>query len=111
VIADYKAREEKKKATKDDKDTKGKESTVPAPAPIPVPVPTSTPPTSAQVASHRKFALHRQIFEMRRDDIKRKEQGVKAREVGKGEFHYDTSRSFPGSSSLIGLPQVPRGMF
>jgi hypothetical protein len=83
VIADYKAREEKKGAKSDekekDKDKKeDKEKEKPKPA---SPIPSSPAPPSA---SHRKFALHRQIFEMRRDDIKRKEQGVKAREVGKG---------------------------
>jgi hypothetical protein len=84
VIADYKAREEKKGVKSDekekDKDKKeDKEKEIPKPT---SPIPSSPAPTPA--ASHRKFALHRQIFEMRRDDIKRKEQGVKAREVGKG---------------------------
>jgi len=80
VIADYKAREEKKGAKSDDKDKdkkEDKEKEIPKPA---SPIPSTPAPPSA---SHRKFALHRQIFEMRRDDIKRKEQGVKAREVGK----------------------------
>jgi hypothetical protein len=82
VIADYKAREEKKGAKSDEKDNdkkEDKEKEIPKPT---SPIPSSPAPTPA--ASHRKFALHRQIFEMRRDDIKRKEQGVKAREVGKG---------------------------
>lgn len=81
VIADYKAREEKKGVKSDDKDKdkkEDKEKEIPKPA---SPIPSTPAPPSA---SHRKFALHRQIFEMRRDDIKRKEQGVKAREVGKG---------------------------
>ena len=48
---------------------------------------------SSPPATHRKFALHRQIFDMRKNEIKRREQSVKAREVGRG------------------LPQVPKGMF
>jgi hypothetical protein len=86
VIEEYKAREAKK-SEKDKKDDKGKgkdnvddKETTPKPT---TPIPTSPAPA---IASHRKFALHRQIFEMRRDDIRRKEQGVKAREVGKGMF-------------------------
>jgi hypothetical protein len=84
VIAEHKAREEKKaSASKTDDKDKEKEkekpsSPIPPSSPSPAPAPTATP-------SHRKFALHRQIFDMRREDIKRKEQGVKAREVGKGE--------------------------
>jgi hypothetical protein len=86
IVAEYKAREEKKSSKadekdkdddKDKKDDKEKEKEKPT-----TPIPSSPSPVPA--ASHRKFALHRQIFEMRRDDIKRKEQGVKAREVGKG---------------------------
>lgn len=55
---------------------------------------TSVPnlPTSTG-SQHKKYTLHRQIFEMRLGEIKRREMGNKAREVGKG------------------LPQVPRGMF
>lgn len=84
VIADYKAREEKKGVKSDDKekdkkDDKEKKEEIPKPA---SPIPSS--PGPASTTTHRKFALHRQIFEMRRDDIRRKEQGVKAREVGKG---------------------------
>jgi hypothetical protein len=86
VIADYKAREEKKGAKPDEKEKdknkkEDKEKEIPKPA---SPIPSS--PGPAPAASHGKFALHRQIFEMRRDDIKRKEQGVKAREVGKGRL-------------------------
>lgn len=94
IVAEYKAKEEKKSKSDDkdkdkekdkekdkgdqDKEEKKSKPTIPVPAPAPVPAPT------AIAAVHRKFALHRQIFDMRRDDIKRKEQGVKAREVGKG---------------------------
>jgi len=86
IVAEYKAKEEKKsksdaedKEKEKDKEDKDKEKekskpTVPVPAPAP----------AAVAAVHRKFALHRQIFDMRRDVIKRKEQGMKAREVGKG---------------------------
>jgi hypothetical protein len=80
VIAEHKAREDKKE--KGDKEKKKPASPKPI-SPVPSPAPAPAP---APAASHRKFALHRQIFDMRRDDIKRKEQGVKAREVGKGEF-------------------------
>jgi hypothetical protein len=80
VIADYKAREEKKGVKSDEKETdKGKKEDKKEEIPKP-----ASPIPSTPAASHRKFALHRQIFEMRRDDIRRKEQSVKAREVGKG---------------------------
>ncbi|KAK1924588.1 VPS4-associated protein 1 [Papiliotrema laurentii] len=103
VIADYHVREARKaeaakgkndegkeekndaKDTKDPKKASDKGDTNPASP--------SAAPTSPALATHRKFALHRQIFEMRQHEIRKKEQGVKAREVGKG------------------LPQVPRGMF
>ena len=112
IVAEYKAKEEKRSKSDDkdkdkekdkedqDKEEKKSKPTVPVPAPAPTP--------TAVAAVHRKFALHRQIFDMRRDDIKRKEQGVKAREVGKG-----ASFSFFGwaNAKSVGLPQVPRGMF
>ncbi|ORX39579.1 VPS4-associated protein 1 [Kockovaella imperatae] len=112
VIADYHAREAKKASPteKDAKespqgsknDTEGKDkskSVNPGAEKSPahsvdlsnmsnLPVSTASPPST-----HRKYALHRQIFDMRRAEIKRKEQGVKAKEVSKG------------------LPQVPRGAF
>ncbi|WVQ98435.1 hypothetical protein IAU59_005558 [Kwoniella sp. CBS 9459] len=64
-----------------------------------VPSTPSTPTTSVPVSStppaptHKKFALHRHIFEMRKHELRRKEQGAKAKEVSKG------------------LPQVPRTAF
>ena len=94
VIADYKAREAKK-ATSDKEKEKEKPDDSREPPPEPLvkstsPKPISTPPagstsTPAPGSGHRKYALHRQIFEMRQNDIKRKEMGMKAREVGKGE--------------------------
>ncbi|WRT66825.1 uncharacterized protein IL334_003788 [Kwoniella shivajii] len=53
-------------------------------------IPTASTPVSP---THRKFALHRHIFEMRKNDIRKREQGIKAKEVSKG------------------LPQVPRTAF
>lgn len=102
VIADYHVREAKKAeaAKEKDKDNdkakeadKGKDekkdpkekTTGPSVSPS---IPVASPP-----ASHRKFALHRQVFDMRRNEMKRREQTVKAKEMGKG------------------MPQVPRGMF
>ncbi|AFR97261.2 hypothetical protein C343_05406 [Cryptococcus neoformans C23] len=102
VVAEYKAREAEKSKSAGGKDKggeggskvqdkgkdKGKESpkSPASPAPASTPTPTPTP-------THRKFALHRAIFDMRRNELKRREMGVKAREVGKG------------------LPQVPRTGF
>ena len=89
VISEYESRKTiKDDSAKSDKDSKDKEkekasATPPATA---SPIPVATP-----AATHRKFALHRQIFDMRRNEIKRKEMGMRAKEVGKG------------------LPQVPRG--
>ncbi|WOO83408.1 UPF0589 protein [Vanrija pseudolonga] len=57
------------------------------PAPITANIPSSTAPT------HKKYALHRSIFEARRADLIRKQQAARAKEVSKG------------------LPQVPRGSF
>ncbi|KAL1406114.1 hypothetical protein Q8F55_007797 [Vanrija albida] len=57
-----------------------------------------TPPITANIPSssapsHKKYALHRSIFEARRADLIRKQQTARAKEVSKG------------------LPQVPRGSF
>ncbi|KAL7422101.1 hypothetical protein Q5752_002744 [Cryptotrichosporon argae] len=119
VVADYHVREARKaeaakagkdgagkdkegKEGKDDKDEckdkdKGKDgpaSNPSAPTSSPSqrqaqasPAPTPTPPT------HRKFALHRQLFESRKAELRRREQAAKAREMSRG------------------LPQVPRGNF
>nr|XP_031858585.1 uncharacterized protein CI109_005965 [Kwoniella shandongensis]KAA5525657.1 hypothetical protein CI109_005965 [Kwoniella shandongensis] len=94
VVADYKSRQ--KKDTKDpkdekdtDKDNEKEETKSPSTPPIPV---VATPPAPA-APTHKKYTLHRAIFEMRKNELKKKEMGVKAREVGKG------------------LPQVPRTAF
>ncbi|ORY23701.1 VPS4-associated protein 1 [Naematelia encephala] len=93
VVSEYQARTATKssdlKSKTEDKDKdKDKDTASPTPK-SPTPFPTATP----SAPTHRKFALHRQIFEMRKADIRRKEQGAKAKEVSKG------------------LPQVPRGAF
>lgn len=118
-MADYKAREAKKteKAAategndKDskDKDKEAKSASSPGPAVAPISVP-GTPPAAANPQTHKKYALHRQIFEMRKMELKRKEQGVKAKEVGRGELQV---RLILVDQLLIwlGLPQVPRGNF
>jgi hypothetical protein len=51
----------------------------------------STPPGTASPApssgpQHRQFELHRSIFAMRQRELKTREQGAKAKEVGKGEL-------------------------
>ena len=84
---DNKAKDDKEKEKDKDKEQdedKSKDSPAPTIPSIPI---------AAPAPSHRRFALHRQMYDMRKNEIKRKEQGVKAREVGKG------------------LPQVPRGGF
>lgn len=94
MVAEYKAREAEKSKSAGGKDKggeggskdqdkgkdRGKESpkSPASPAPASTPTPTPTP-------THRKFALHRAIFDMRRNELKRREMGVKAREVGKGK--------------------------
>lgn len=49
------------------------------PAPITANIPSSTAPT------HKKYALHRSIFEARRADLIRKQQAARAKEVSRGE--------------------------
>lgn len=114
VISDYEARQAKKAAagTAAGGDSKGKEAdgkedksakdakdgnkASSSPSRIPSSTPASPPAAAtpaAAPATHRKFALHRQIWEMRRQEMKRKEMSSKAKEVGRG------------------LPQVPRGNF
>lgn len=97
VIADYHVREAKKaEAAKEQgkEDEKEKEGSKDAKDQKVVEIPSSPSiPVTSPPASHRKFALHRQIFDMRKSELRRRDQGNKAREVGKG------------------LPQVPRGMF
>ena len=92
VISDYHAKEAKKKDSagedkkggKEEEKEKEKEGGRKASPPLSIPgIPPAGSPGPA--AGHKKYALHRQIFDMRRAEIKRKEQGVKAREVGRGE--------------------------
>nr|XP_019043116.1 hypothetical protein I302_08827 [Kwoniella bestiolae CBS 10118]OCF22046.1 hypothetical protein I302_08827 [Kwoniella bestiolae CBS 10118] len=103
VIADYHQREARKN-TKDDKDKdkdkdkkddkdkdkdkdeqekeEKKEKPSSGPSPSTPSIPTSSTP---QPPTHRKFQLHRHIFEMRKNELRRKEQGNKAKEVSRGE--------------------------
>jgi len=95
VVAEHQAKESRKSKNTDtekdkdkdkDKDKKKEDKESPKPKPTsPALVPAI--PTSPPVASHRKFALHRQVFDMRKAEIKRREQGVKAKEVSKGELN------------------------
>ncbi|ODO08290.1 hypothetical protein L198_00013 [Cryptococcus wingfieldii CBS 7118] len=84
VVADYNARESKKKEASgkpDEKEKDPKDAKSPSPAPSPAPsVPTSTPPAQP---THKKFALHGKMFEIRKQEMRRREQGVKASEVGR----------------------------
>ncbi|WVR04923.1 hypothetical protein IAU60_001935 [Kwoniella sp. DSM 27419] len=104
VVSEYQAREARKKGKEDDKgggskkggsedggSKEGKGSA--SPAPTPTPTAAATSPPSAAAPTHKKYQLHRHIFEMRRAEQRKKEQGVKAREVSRG------------------LPQVPRTGF
>jgi hypothetical protein len=65
------------------------------PPPI-VGIPDST--ASANANKHRQFALHRGIFSMREREVRAKEQGAKAKEVGKGKqiriFHSTSASSY-----------------
>ncbi len=90
VVEEHKAREarkaEKAKAESVDKDKdkdKDKESVKDTKDASPAP---STPAANTTPAgpSHRKYELHRSIFTMRQRELRQREQGVKAREVGKG---------------------------
>lgn len=84
VVSEYKLKEEKKKkkteeGKDDDKDKKDETKSPKTPeTPPSVGVPTSNQRT------HKKYALHRQIFESRKAEIRRKEQTVRAKEVSKG---------------------------
>lgn len=94
MVAEYQARESAKSrsaAGKDKGDGSGskdqdkeKEKEKESPKSPASPAPASTP-TPAPTPTHRKFALHRAIFDMRRNELKRREMGVKAREVGRGK--------------------------
>nr|XP_019013219.1 uncharacterized protein I206_01284 [Kwoniella pini CBS 10737]OCF52000.1 hypothetical protein I206_01284 [Kwoniella pini CBS 10737] len=98
VISEYQSREARKldkdKVKKDEKDTdKDKEkenendkinSSTSIPSTQSIPTSTVQPPIPAP--THKKYALHRHIFEMRKNELKRKEQGNKAKEVSRGEL-------------------------
>jgi hypothetical protein len=93
VISEYESRKAKNEDKGQDKDGKAVDKDKAEPNKgkgAATSIPTAAPVSTAD-PTHRKFALHRQIFDMRRNEIKRKEMGVRAKEVGKG------------------LPQVPRG--
>jgi hypothetical protein len=97
VIEEHKQREarraEKSKDTskddddKEDKDksnsSKTKQESESKVSPI-VGIPDSS--ASSTSGKHRQFALHRGIFSMRERDVRAKEQGAKAKEVGKGKI-------------------------
>lgn len=70
------------------------ESGAKSPAPTPAsPAGEMTGVPSSNVTTHNKYALHRHIFEARRNELRRKEMNKKAKETAQG------------------LPQVPRGSF
>lgn len=99
MISDYEARQAKKKDNEKDKE-KGEKDAGKKPddgekikSPSSTPASPSSTSATAAAPSHKKYALHRQIWDMRRAEHKRKDQSSKAKEVGKG------------------LPQVPRGNF
>lgn len=78
-------------AEKDD-DAKAKEKGIPSDKPKsssneapPIGIPDSSSSGPAAV-KHRQFALHRGIFSMLEREAKAREQGAKAKEVGKGAF-------------------------
>jgi len=132
VVDEHREREarraEKSKTKSDDgdeKDEKGddksktsktkdeSESKIPSYGPPPiVGIPDST--ASSTASKHRQFALHRGIFSMRERDVRAKEQGAKAKEVGKGKHTFlpdVLAWALSSQSALLGLPQVPRGQF
>lgn len=101
VISDYESRQAKKgdakgkgkdgdKAEGDNEKEKEKDGKTGAATSSPA---GTVSPAAPALPGHRKFALHRQIWEMRKQEMKRKEMSSKAKEVGKG------------------MPQVPRGNF
>ncbi|KAH8079752.1 VPS4-associated protein 1 [Filobasidium floriforme] len=107
VIEEHRQREvrrteESKNKTDDagkDDDAKAKEKGIPSDKPKsssneapPIGIPDSSSSGPAAV-KHRQFALHRGIFSMLEREAKGREQGAKAKEVGKG------------------LPHVPRTQF
>ncbi|WVO15168.1 hypothetical protein L204_102812 [Cryptococcus depauperatus] len=102
VIADYHAREAKKKdaQSKDKAGSENKDGDQPKEGTLSSSVAASSSSSSATAASptttetvHRKYSLQSKIFEARKNELKRREMGVKARQVGQG------------------LPQVPRTAF
>lgn len=120
VVSEYQAREARRTAAqakkddeKDDKDKEKKgllgsalemgsklisgspsEDGAKSPASAPgTPAGDMTGVPSSNVTTHNKYALHRHIFDARRNDLRRKEMNKKAKETAQG------------------LPQVPRGSF
>ncbi|RXK36048.1 hypothetical protein M231_06696 [Tremella mesenterica] len=94
VIADHHAREERKKLAQKDgqpkvkdekekgkegKDSKGEEKKSSRQSSPPLSIPNSNPPT------HKKYTLHRHIFDMRRAEVKKRALGQQAKEMTKGE--------------------------
>lgn len=72
----------------------GSEEGTKSPSPAPAsPASEMTGVPSSNVTTHNKYALHRHIFEARRNELRRKEMNKKAKETAQG------------------LPQVPRGSF
>lgn len=105
MVTEYQARESAKSksaAERDKEDGSGykdqdkkKEKDKESPKSPASPTPASTP-TPAPTPTHRKFALHRAIFDMRRNELKRREMGVKAREVGRGKPYFFRQVEFDG---------------
>jgi hypothetical protein len=76
---------DKEKDNDKDKDAE-KVSGSPAKSPSPsIKSPASPPAGTTPSGTHRKYALHRQIWDMRRMEMRKKDHTAKAKEVGKGE--------------------------
>jgi hypothetical protein len=123
VISDYHSREAKKaekektkgadgkdKDKEKDKDNDkdkdkdaGKATGSPAKSPSPaIKSPASPPAGATPSGTHRKYALHRQIWDMRRMEMRKKDHTARAKEVGKGECG-------GASGTGVGIKRGPRG--
>ncbi|KAG8989226.1 hypothetical protein FRB90_002345 [Tulasnella sp. 427] len=78
--AKKKEAEKEKEKEKDEKKDKGDSKTVAVPKKATSPTATPTPPAPS-TPSHQKYTLHRQIFQMRQDEHKKRRQAKEVKEI------------------------------
>lgn len=106
VIEEYKAKEAAKAAKEPGKDDKDKDKD--AAEKKNTPSAPSTPnlpsvPAGSGTKKHKMYELHRSVFAMRVREHKQREQGAKAKEVGKGESVFSELRMKSENSDTEGI--------